>query len=132
MTSPAAQALRNDSADAAVAAHEVEARAVKELTAAASILKSAEPGLAAFFDAFYRGAKPTTGDDIAATAARVAQDRGTTYILMGRPKPRSAIRRLLQPALPFRLLSLLPGVDLRIVADRTLRAAGGNGAKEEP
>ena len=67
------------------------------------------------------------GDDIAATAARVAQDRGTTYILMGRPKPRSAIRRLLQPALPFRLLSLLPGVDLRIVADRTLRAAGGNG-----
>jgi two-component system sensor histidine kinase KdpD len=72
------------------------------------------------------------GDDIAATAARVAQDRGTTYILMGRPKPRSAIRRLLQPALPFRLLSLLPGVDLRIVADRTLRAAGGNGAKEEP
>ena len=43
MTSPAAQALRNDSADAAIAAHEVEARAVKELSAAASILKSAEP-----------------------------------------------------------------------------------------
>jgi two-component system sensor histidine kinase KdpD len=64
------------------------------------------------------------GDDIAATAARVAQDRGTTYILMGRPRPRSAIRRLLQPALPFRLLSLLPGVDIRIVADRTLRATG--------
>jgi two-component system sensor histidine kinase KdpD len=77
------------------------------------------------------------GDDVAATAARVAEDRGTTYILMGRPKPRSAIRRLLQPALPFRLLSLLPGVDLRIVADRTRRAGGGgNGAateaKEEP
>ena len=71
------------------------------------------------------------GDDIAATAARVAEDRGTTYILMGRPKPRSAIRRLLQPALPFRLLSLLPAVDLRIVADRTRRAAGGNGTKEE-
>jgi two-component system sensor histidine kinase KdpD len=71
------------------------------------------------------------GDDIAATAARVAEDRGTTYILMGRPKPRSAIRRLLQPALPFRLLSLLPGVDLRIVADRTRRAAGGNETKEE-
>ena len=68
------------------------------------------------------------GDDIAATAARVAEDRGTTYILMGRPKPRSAIRRLLQPALPFRLLSLLPGVDIRIVADRTQRAA----PREEP
>jgi two-component system sensor histidine kinase KdpD len=72
------------------------------------------------------------GDDIAATAARVAQDRGTTYILMGRPKPRSAIRRLLQPALPFRLLSLLPGVDLRIVADRTRRGAGGIETREEP
>jgi two-component system sensor histidine kinase KdpD len=71
------------------------------------------------------------GDDIAATAARVAQERGTTYILMGRPKPRPAIRRLLQPALPFRLLSLLPGVDLRIVADRTLLSAGGNGKREE-
>jgi two-component system sensor histidine kinase KdpD len=76
------------------------------------------------------------GDDVAATAARVAEDRGTTYILMGRPKPRGAIRRLLQPALPFRLLSLLPGVDLRIVADRTRRAGGAGGdaateAKEE-
>ena len=71
------------------------------------------------------------GDDIAATAARVAQERGTTYILMGRPKPRPAIRRLLQPALPFRLLSLLPGVDLRIVADRTLLSGGGNGKREE-
>jgi hypothetical protein len=28
---------------------------------------------------------------------------------------------LMQPALPFRLLRGLPGVDLRIVADRTLR-----------
>jgi two-component system sensor histidine kinase KdpD len=72
------------------------------------------------------------GDDIAATAARVAEDRGTTYILMGRPKPRSALRRLLQPALPFRLLSLLPGVDLRIVADRTRRAGGISETKEEP
>jgi two-component system sensor histidine kinase KdpD len=72
------------------------------------------------------------GDDVAATAARVAEDRGTTYILMGRPKPRSALRRLLQPALPFRLLSMLPGVDLRIVADRTRRAAGGGEPKEDP
>ena len=41
---------------------------------------------------------------------------------MGTPKPRGAWRRLTQPALPFRLLRGLPGVDLRIVADRTLRA----------
>jgi two-component system sensor histidine kinase KdpD len=58
------------------------------------------------------------GDDVAATAAQVAVDRGTTYVLMGTPTPRSALRRLTGPALAFRLLGLLPGVDLRIVADR--------------
>jgi two-component system sensor histidine kinase KdpD len=63
------------------------------------------------------------GDDVALVAQRVAQERGTTYVLMGTPKPRSAIRRLTQSALPFRLLALLPGVDLRIVADRTQRAS---------
>jgi len=64
------------------------------------------------------------GDDVAAVTQRVAQDRGTTYILMGTPKPRNAFRRLTQPALPYRLLALLPGVDLRIVADRTQRLKG--------
>ena len=64
------------------------------------------------------------GDDVAAVAQRVAQDRGTTYVLIGTPQPRSALRRLTQPALPDRLLSLLPGVDLRIVADRTRRMKG--------
>jgi two-component system sensor histidine kinase KdpD len=58
------------------------------------------------------------GDDVALTTQSVALDRGTTYLLMGTPKPRPAIRRLSRPALPFRLLGLLPGVDLRIVADR--------------
>jgi two-component system, OmpR family, sensor histidine kinase KdpD len=61
------------------------------------------------------------GDDIAAVAQRVARERGTTYVLMGTPKPRPALRRLTQPALPYRLLAALPGVDLRIVADRTQR-----------
>jgi two-component system sensor histidine kinase KdpD len=64
------------------------------------------------------------GDDIALTTQQVAHDRGTTYVLMGTPKPRSALRRLTQPALPFRLLGLLPGVDLRIVADRAQRRNG--------
>lgn len=63
------------------------------------------------------------GDDIAEVAIHVARARGTTYLLMGTPKPRNAWRRLTQPALPYRLLRGLPGVDLRIVADRTLRAA---------
>jgi two-component system sensor histidine kinase KdpD len=61
------------------------------------------------------------GDDVAVVAQRVAQERGTTYLLMGTPSPRSGWRRLTQPALPARLMRLLPGVDLRIVADRTRR-----------
>jgi two-component system sensor histidine kinase KdpD len=64
------------------------------------------------------------GDDVAEVAIRVARERGSTYVLMGAPKPRNAWRRLTQPALPFRLLRGLPGVDLRIVADRTLRDEG--------
>ena len=59
------------------------------------------------------------GDSVADVAARVAQDRGTTYILMGRPNPRSPLERLAKPALPYVLMRELPGVDLRIVADRT-------------
>jgi two-component system sensor histidine kinase KdpD len=61
------------------------------------------------------------GDDVAETVQRVAAERGTTYVLMGRPRPRNALRRLTQPALPFRLMHLLPGVDLRLVADRSQR-----------
>ena len=61
------------------------------------------------------------GSDIALVTQRVARERGTTYVLMGTPAPRGAVRRLMQPALPFRLIGLLPGVDLRIVADRTQR-----------
>jgi two-component system, OmpR family, sensor histidine kinase KdpD len=65
------------------------------------------------------------GDDIPETVRRVAADRGTTYVLMGTPKPRSAFRRLVAPALPFRLLQMLPGVDVRIVADRSRRVTEG-------
>jgi two-component system sensor histidine kinase KdpD len=62
------------------------------------------------------------GDDLVQVTQRVAADRGTTYVLMGAPRPRSALRRLLGPALPVRLIGALPGIDLRIVADRTSRA----------
>jgi two-component system, OmpR family, sensor histidine kinase KdpD len=64
------------------------------------------------------------GDDVATVAQRVAQDRGTTYVLIGTPEPRGALRRVTRPALPDRLLAMLPGVDLRIVADRTKRVKG--------
>ena len=60
------------------------------------------------------------GDDVAATAARFARERGITYVLVGRPQARGALDRLREP-LPMRLMALLPGVDLRIVADRAQR-----------
>ena len=60
------------------------------------------------------------GDDVAEIAARVARERGTTYVLMGVPSSRRGLRRLSEP-LHDRLLKLLPGVDLRIVADRAER-----------
>jgi two-component system sensor histidine kinase KdpD len=69
-------------------------------------------------------------DDVAEAAIRMARSRGTTYLLMGRPKPRNAWRRLTQPALPFRLLKGLPGVDLRFVADRTLLPRAGESQEE--
>jgi two-component system sensor histidine kinase KdpD len=61
------------------------------------------------------------GTDVAEVTQRVARERGTTYVLMGAPSPRGALRRLMEPPLPARLMALLPGVDLRIVADRTQR-----------
>ena len=56
-------------------------------------------------------------DDVAETAARVAAERGTTYVLMGQPRERRGVRRL-EESLPERLIRRLPGVDVRIMADR--------------
>jgi two-component system, OmpR family, sensor histidine kinase KdpD len=60
------------------------------------------------------------GDDIAEVAARIARERGTTYVLIGTPASRTGLRRLSEP-LTDRLLRALPGVDVRIVADRSQR-----------
>ncbi len=59
-------------------------------------------------------------DTVAETVAAVARRQGTTYILLGRPRPARGLARLQTP-LPLRLLELLPGVDVRIVADRVKR-----------
>jgi two-component system sensor histidine kinase KdpD len=59
-------------------------------------------------------------DDLPAAIAAVARRQGTTYILMGRSRPARGLARLRTP-LPQRLMELLPGVDVRIVADRGRR-----------
>jgi two-component system sensor histidine kinase KdpD len=60
-------------------------------------------------------------DNLPAAIADIARRQGTTYILMGRSPPERGFRRL-RTALPQRLMELLPGVDVRIVADRGRRA----------
>ena len=67
------------------------------------------------------------GDDIVEVTKRVAEERGTTYVLIGpSSSSKGPLGRLREP-LPMRLLEALPGVDLRVVADRTLR----NGNRKE-
>ncbi len=63
-----------------------------------------------------------TGEDVARVAGRVARDRGTTYILMGQPRPGRGVKRLREP-LPMRLVRELPDVDVRILADRPVDPA---------
>jgi two-component system, OmpR family, sensor histidine kinase KdpD len=65
-------------------------------------------------------------DDVPSAVAEVARRQGTTYILLGRSRPARGLARLRVP-LPQRLMEQLPGVDVRIVADRSARLK-----KEEP
>jgi two-component system sensor histidine kinase KdpD len=62
-------------------------------------------------------------DDLSAAVVDVATRRGTTYILLGRSRPARGFGRLRLP-LPQRLMMRLPGVDVRIVADRSRRTNG--------
>lgn len=59
-------------------------------------------------------------DDVVDAVERVATARGTTYLLIGRSHDARGLARLRTP-LPQRLMHSLPGVDVRIVADRALR-----------
>jgi two-component system sensor histidine kinase KdpD len=58
------------------------------------------------------------GDDVAQTAARVIEERGTTYVLLGVARRARGLARLREP-LAIRIVHESPGVDVRIVADRT-------------
>jgi two-component system sensor histidine kinase KdpD len=67
------------------------------------------------------------GEDVASAAIKVARELGATYVLMGTPSERRGLARLgasHERSLLMRLLRGLPGVDVRIVADPTLRAHG--------
>jgi two-component system sensor histidine kinase KdpD len=69
------------------------------------------------------------GDDLVTTVAQVAAERGTTYVLIGQPQPRTGLRRFGE-SLPDRLLRMVPGVDVRIVADRSRRLDAAAGRTE--
>jgi two-component system sensor histidine kinase KdpD len=75
------------------------------------------------------------GEDVAAVAIELARSIGATYLMMGTPTERRGLARLgggSERSLLMRLLRGLPGVDVRIVADPTLRAnsAGASAAGE--
>lgn len=56
------------------------------------------------------------GDDTVDTVRAASEARGTTYLLLGPP---TETRRWGRPTMVERLLRELPGVDIRIVADRS-------------
>ena len=62
-------------------------------------------------------------DDVAASAIEAARALGATYVLIGTPAQRRGFGRLLPggESVLGRLLEGLPGVDIRIVADPSLR-----------
>ncbi|MDP9189691.1 MAG: histidine kinase [Actinomycetota bacterium] len=70
------------------------------------------------------------GDDVVEVAKWVASERGSTYVLIGTPRRRGLLGRLAEP-LPVRLVKALPGLDVRIVADRALRATSEESRTEE-
>jgi two-component system sensor histidine kinase KdpD len=60
------------------------------------------------------------GDDFVETVRRVALDRGSTYVLLGTPNE-SRRREITRGSLLSRMVRELPGMDIRVVADRSKR-----------
>jgi two-component system sensor histidine kinase KdpD len=69
------------------------------------------------------------GEDVAAVAISQARALGSTYVMIGTPSPPRGLgrfrRRTAEHSLLGDLLRGLPGVDVRVVADRTLRPPAG-------
>ncbi len=62
------------------------------------------------------------GDDLVAAVRRVAGERGSTYVLVGTPDE-SRRREILRGSLVSALVRNLPGIDIRVVANRVEREA---------
>jgi two-component system sensor histidine kinase KdpD len=60
------------------------------------------------------------GNDLVDTVRRVAAERGSTYVFVGTPDE-SRRREILGGSLLSRMVRELPGLDIRVVADRTDR-----------
>jgi two-component system sensor histidine kinase KdpD len=60
------------------------------------------------------------GDDLVETVRRVAEERGSTYIFVGTPDE-SRRREIFGGSLLSRMVREIPGIDIRVVADRALR-----------
>jgi two-component system sensor histidine kinase KdpD len=60
------------------------------------------------------------GDDLVAAVRRVAYERGTTYVFVGTPDE-SRKREILSGSLLSALVRSLPGIDIRVVANRADR-----------
>jgi two-component system sensor histidine kinase KdpD len=63
------------------------------------------------------------GDDLVATVRRVADERGATYIFVGTPDE-SRRREIFGGSLLSRMVRELPGIDIRVVANRADRRDG--------
>jgi two-component system sensor histidine kinase KdpD len=64
------------------------------------------------------------GDDLIEVVKRVARERGSTYIFVGTPDERRRTE-ILRGSLLSRMVREIPGVDIRVVADRALREGDG-------
>jgi two-component system sensor histidine kinase KdpD len=60
------------------------------------------------------------GDDLVETVRRVAADRRSTYIFVGTPDERRRVE-ILRGSLLSRMVRQLPGLDIRVIADRALK-----------
>jgi two-component system, OmpR family, sensor histidine kinase KdpD len=60
------------------------------------------------------------GDDLVATVRRVADERGSTYVFVGTPDERRRVE-ILRGSLLSRMVRELPGIDIRVVANRADR-----------